>query len=317
MNPVRWGVLGAGWLVHQATAQAIHHAEGATLQATAARDLARAEATQPVRAYDSYQQVLEDPAVDAVYVCLQNDAHLPWILASLEAGKHVLCEKPMTLSAGEAAAAFTAATAAGLLLVEAAWSRWHPRMRRVVELATRGDLGELESYLGTFTYPSVPEGNYRMRPEHGGGALYDIGVYPLHTLVACLPHVDGMQVLEAHVDMADSGVDLTTKATVSWGPGRRAALAASFTMPESQRLRIQGSDGELAIDDDQAFTSWRQASELRVGGNVESFPAVDAYEIMFAEVSAAIRGEAGWVLPAGDSLRVAAAVDAIRAATTA
>ena len=317
MTPVRWGVLGAGWLVNQATAQAIHHAAGAVLYATAARELARAEATQPVRAYQAYENVIEDPDVDAVYVCLANDAHLPWILAAVEAGKHVLCEKPLTLTATDAARAFTAAATADVLLVEATWSRWHPRMRRVVELATSGALGQIETFLGTFTYPSVPEGNYRMQPEQGGGALYDVGVYPLHALLACLPKTDRLEVTEAHADVAETGVDLTTKATVTWGPAGRGAIAASFTMPESQRLAIRGSTSELVIDDDRAYTSWREPSDLRVGGHVESFPAVDAYEVMFSEVSAAIRGGSGWVLPPGDSLRVAEAIDAIRAAVAA
>lgn len=187
MTPVRWGVLGAGWLVNQATAQAIHNASGAVLQATGARDLVRARATNPVRAYDAYEQVIADPEVDAVYICLANDAHLPWILSAVEAGKHVLCEKPLTLTAADAQRAFAAAQDAGVLLVEAAWTRWHPRMQRIVELATSGALGEVVGYLGTFTYPSVPDGNYRMRPEQGGGALYDVGIYPLHCLLACLP----------------------------------------------------------------------------------------------------------------------------------
>jgi xylose dehydrogenase (NAD/NADP) len=316
VTPVRWGVLGAGWLVNQATARAIHNASGAALQATAARDLARAEATNPVRAYAAYEQAIADPDVDAVYVCLTNEAHLPWILSAVEAGKHVLCEKPLTLTAADAARAFTAAHEAGVLLVEAAWTRWHPRMQRVVELAVGGAIGDVEAYLGTFTYPSVPEGNYRMRPEQGGGALYDIGVYPLHCLLACLPDVDRLDVEEVQVSLADTGVDLTTKATLGWGEGTRGGIAASFTMPESQRLVLRGSDAELAIDDDQAFTSWREPSTLRVGGTVESFPAVDAYELMFAEVSLAIRGEGGWVLPPADSIRVAEAVDAIRAAAS-
>jgi xylose dehydrogenase (NAD/NADP) len=315
VTTVRWGVLGAGWLVNQATGAAIHHAAGAVLHATAARDIARAQATDPIRAYDSYQRLIDDPDVDAVYICLANDAHLPWIMAALEAGKHVLCEKPMTLSAEDSALAFARAEDAGLLLVEAAWSRWHPRIRRVVELATSGALGEVRSYLGTFTYPSVPEGNYRMSRERGGGALYDIGIYPLHALLACLPETDDLVVLEAVAEMGGDGVDLTTKANLSWGTDARGAIAASFTMPVSQRLLLTGDASEVVIDDDKAFTSWREESVLRVGGHVESFPAVDAYQLMFEEVSSTIAGGDGWVLPPGDSLRVARAVDLIRRTT--
>ncbi len=313
MTGLRWGVLGAGWLVNQATAAAIHNADGAMLYATAARDISRAEATEPVRAYDSYQRLVDDPDVDAVYICLANDAHLPWILASIENGKHVLCEKPLTLTADDSERAFDAAQDAGVFLVEATWSRWHPRIRRVVELAMTGDLGEIRSYLGTFTYPSVPEGNYRMSRAHGGGALLDIGIYPLHALVACLPDVDDLAVDEADADTGGDGVDLTTKATVGWGSGGRGAIAASFTMPVSQRLVLRGDSDEVVIDDDRAFTSWREPSSLRIGGRVESFAPVDAYQVMFEEVSAAIQGDDGWTVPPRDSLRVARAVDEIRA----
>ncbi len=318
MNDVRWGVLGAGWLVNQATAGAIHHAEGATLQATAARDLARAEATQPVRAYADYRAVIDSPDVDAVYICLSNDAHLTWIRAALAAGKHVLCEKPMVLTAADAELAFAEATAAGLLLVEATWSRWHPRMRRLVDVVTSGGLGEVEAFLGTFTFPAVPEGNYRLSAEHGGGALYDIGIYPLHALYACLPDVEEVGVVAVDRDLGGTEVDLTTKAALTWpnhpsGSGA-ASVVASFTMPESQRLVVRGAESETQIDDDQAFTSWRQASQLRVGAHVESFAPVDAYQVMFEEVSSLIRGGEGWALPPRDSLRVARTVDAIRAA---
>lgn len=316
MTDVGWGVLGAGWLVNQATAAAIHSADGARLVAAGARDARRAEALGPDRAYDSYQAVLEDPAVDAVYIALHNDAHLPWIRAAVAAGKHVLCEKPMVLTVADAEAAFGEAEAAGVLLVEAAWSRWHPRMRRIVDLAVGGDLGTIHDYLGTFTFDGVPDGNYRLSAARGGGALYDVGIYPLHTLLACLPAITALDVVEVEVtgggDVGDT-VDLTTKAALAWGAGTRASIVGSFAMPDSQRLTIRGTDGSLRVDDDQAFTSWREPSRLLVGQHVEAFPAVDAYRLMVEQVSLRIRGGDGWVLPAADSLRVARTVDAIRA----
>jgi len=317
VTDVGWGVLGAGWLVNQATAAAIHSADGARIVAAGARDVVRAEAIGPDRAYDSYDAVLEDPAVDAVYIALANDAHLPWIRAAVAAGKHVLCEKPMVLTAADADLAFAEADAAGVLLVEAAWSRWHPRMQRIVDLAVGGALGEIRDYLGTFTFDGVPDGNYRLSQSHGGGALYDVGIYPLHTLVACLPDVEAFRVAEVEVagggDDADP-VDLTTKAALAWGPGTRASVVGSFAMPESQRLTIRGGLASVRVDDDQAFTSWREPSRLLVGERVEKFPAVDAYRLMVEQVSLCIRGGDGWVLPASDSLRVARAVDDIRAA---
>jgi predicted dehydrogenase len=310
---VGWGVLGAGWLVNQATGAAIHNAEGAHLQATGARDLDRARATGARNAYDDYRAVLDDPDVEAVYVCLSNEAHLPWILASLDAGKHVLCEKPLVLTAVEAQQAFQAAEGTGLHLVEAVWTRWHPRMRRIVDLATSGALGSLETYLGTFTFDGVDAGNYRLSPHHGGGALYDVGIYPLHALVACLPEIDSVQVLSTEQDLSEDGVDLTTNAILEWSGGTRGSITGSFIMPASQRFSLRGSEGTIRIDDDQAFASWREPTELFVDGIAEHFAAVDAYQLMFEEMSARIAGGHGWLLPAEDSLRVARAVDAIRA----
>lgn len=314
MSDVRWGFLGAGWLASRATAAAVHGAAGARLEAAAARDLLRAEGLQPRRAYDSYAAVLDDPDVDAVYISLANDAHLPWILAAVEAGKHVLCEKPMVLTADQARQAFEAADSAGVLLVEAVWSRWHPRIRRIVDLASRGDLGALESYLGSFTFTGDLVGNYRLRPDAGGGALYDIGIYPLHVLLACLSSDQSLEVTEVARDSGGQEVDMTTRVSLSWLFGRGSVIA-SFEMPESQRLVLVGSLGRVRVDDDQAFTSWRQPSTLRVDDHVEEFPAVDAYQVMFEHVSARIRGEDAWVVPPSASMRVAEAVDAIRRAS--
>lgn len=319
MTDVGWGVLGAGWLVNRATAAAIHRARGARLAAAGARDRSRAEAIGPDRGYDSYAAVIEDPAVEVVYIALANDAHLPWISAALDAGKHVLCEKPMVLTAEAAEAAYAQAQGEGLLLAEAAWSRWHPRLRRIADLARTGALGGIDSFLGTFTFSGIADGNYRLSAARGGGALYDVGIYPLHALVACLAEEAPLSVRAVEVaaggDLPDDGVDLTTKATLSWGPGTQASVVASFAMPESQRLVVRGTEAVVQVDDDQAFTSWRVPTHLRVGDHVEQFPAVDAYQVMVEQVSDRVRGDDGWVLPAGDSIRVARAVDAIRAAS--
>lgn len=311
MTDVKWGVLGAGKLVQKATGRAIHEASGAQLFATGARDRERAQATGAVHAYDSYQAVIDDPDVEAVYICLSNEAHLPWIRAAIAAGKHVLCEKPMVLTAEQASAAFDEAAAAGLLLVEATWSRWHPRMRRIVELATSGSLGTVTSITSTFTYEGVDPANYRLSPAHGGGALYDIGIYPLHAIYACLPDLETLDVSAVEHARHDSGVDLTTRARLRWSPDGAAEITASFIEPASQQLTVIGTEGRVRVLDDLAFTNYRTPSTLDVAGTTESFPPADAYQIMFEEVSAHIRGEGGWVLPARDSIRVARTVDAL------
>jgi predicted dehydrogenase len=309
MNNVKWGVLGAGKLVQGHTGNAIHQATGAELFATGARDVTRAEATGAVRAYDTYQAVIDDPDVEAVYICLSNDAHLPWIQAAIAAGKHVLCEKPMVLTGEQTEAIFAEAGAAGIMLVEATWSRWHPRMRRIVELATSGALGDITGFTSTFTYQGVDPANYRLSAQHGGGALYDIGIYPLHAMYAVLDDVDQVSIDSVERVRHEGGVDLTTRTTVSWGANTAADIVASFIEPASQQLTVRGTEGEVRVLDDLAFGSLGKPAELWVNGTIEEFPAVNPYQIMFEDFSARLRGEDRWVLPPRDSIRVARTVD--------
>ena len=308
---VRWGVLGAGWIVQTATAQAIHAASSAQIAAVASRDIERAGSVEPERVYGTYADLIADESIDAVYIALANDQHAPWIHHAIAAGKHVLCEKPLTLSTEQTKSAFEAADAAGVLLVEAAWSMWHPRMKRIVELASTGAIGEIEEFLGTFTFDGVPEGNYRLDPRLGGGALLDIGVYPLHALVGCLPQIHQVQA-EVERVLGGLGVDMTTKARLETPHGHRASLVASFAMPESQRLLVRGQGAEVRVPDDQAFTTWKQATSLLVADTVEEFAPTDAYRDMFEAVSGRILGRSDWVLTSDASTRVAALVDALR-----
>jgi D-xylose 1-dehydrogenase (NADP+, D-xylono-1,5-lactone-forming) len=308
---VRWGVLGAGWIVQTATAQALRGAPNARLAAVASRDPARARALQPERVHASYSNLIEDDDIDAVYIALANDQHAPWIHEAISAGKHVLCEKPLTMDPSTTRELFRAADDAGVLLVEAAWSMWHPRMRRIVKLVTGGLVGDVEEFLGTFTFEGVPDGNYRLDPERGGGALLDIGVYPLHALVGCLPNLT-----DPHVDVERTlgglGVDLTTRARMTFDQRTRASVVASFAMPESQRLLIRGSEARIQVPDEQAFTSWQIPTSLLVGDHEESFPATDAYRDMFAAVSSRILGGSDWVLSPEASVRVADLVESLR-----
>lgn len=308
---VRWGILGAGWIVQTATARAIHTAPSATLTAVASRDVARAHMAEPERVYAHYGDLLADESIDAVYIALANDQHAPWIQGAIDAGKHVLCEKPLTVSTRETQAAFAAAQAAGVLLVEAAWSMWHPRMRRITELASSGAIGEIRDYLGTFTFDGVPEGNYRLDPALGGGALLDIGVYPLHTLAACIPDIADVR---PEIDrlLGGLGVDITTKARLDLGDDRRASIVASFAMPESQRLLVRGDSAAVRVLDDQAFTTWKERTSLLVGDSVEEFGPTNAYRDMFEAVSGRILGRDDWVLSPNSSTRVADLVDALR-----
>lgn len=308
---VRWGFLGAGWITQAATAKAVHRAQQATLAGVAARDTHRAAALEPERVYGEYTELLRDEGIEAVYIALANHQHEEWILEALLAGKNVLCEKPLTLSAAATQAAYREADRQGLLLVEAAWSMWHPRMRRITELVHSGAIGDVREFLGTFTFAGVPEGNYRLDPSMGGGALLDVGVYPLHSLAQLLPNTTDVAT-STDRNLGGLGVDMTTRARLTLPGGATASVVASFDMPESQRLLVRGTHGEISIRDDQAFTSWKVPTSLLVNGTVETFEPIDAYQIMFEAVSGRILGDSGWVVTPESSVRVAQLVDKLR-----
>ncbi len=313
---INWGFIGAGGLATGTTANSLHNAGNATLYAAAASDESRARILSPKVAYDSYEKLIQDPNVDAVYISLNNDAHLPWIIKSLDAGKHVLCEKPMVLNAGDTITAYAHAKDTGLLLVEAVWSLWHPRAQRLQELVSSNAIGSPTNYLSTFTYDGVTKGNYRLDPTKGGGALYDVGIYPLHALVALLAEDTKYSVTQADDEKLGEQVDMTMKAqfnfenTSSMGSG---AIVASFAMHPSQRFVLKGTEGAITLPGDQAFTSFNSASELTITVNgktsTEKFVAVDPYQLMFENVSDRISGNGGWLPSPWQSVQVAKILD--------
>ena len=297
-------------------APAVHAADGALLQHAAARDHARAAALGAVTTGTSYDAVLADPDVDAVYIALSNEAHLPWTLAALRAGKHVLCEKPLGLSAGEVEQVMAAAAETGRTAVEASWYRWHPRTR-LAQKRLAG-LGLVEHVTAGFTFGGVPDGNYRLDPARGGGAMYDVGCYAVS---ACLWAVGrGLpDEVTATSMFAGTGVDLDTRAILDWD-GVTAQVHVGIDGSEGQWLVVTGARGELELRD-APFTSWRDDSELWVSDGTDTerlrVPAVDAYRVMVEEVSSVLTGGPGWVLPLEQSRQTAAVLDAVRASAAA
>lgn len=310
--PIRWGFLGAGWIATRAMAPAVHAAQGARLHAVASRSADRSAALEPDVVHSSYDRLVEDPNIDALYICLANHQHLEWTIRALEAGKHVLCEKPLGSDAGEARRMADAAVHADRLLVEAVWTRWHPRFRRLAELSTSGALGEIMSIDSAFTFPGQINGNYRNDPTMGGGALLDIGGYQVHAWAALTGGAHIVDMVEARASTGSSGVDLTTSVTAVMDGVIRATALSSFEQDEAQHLTVRGSDDFAVMGIGPAFTSWREETTLIIGKREELFAPVDAYQVMIEAVSARIEGREAWVVPIGDSVRVAEILDAIR-----
>jgi xylose dehydrogenase (NAD/NADP) len=312
-RPVRWGFLGAGVIARNALGPAVAAADGAVLQAAAARDVERAAALGPVTAYGDYRALLDDEEVEAVYIALSNDLHLPWTVAALRAGKAVLCEKPLALTAAQVDEMAAVAAETGGLLVEASWYRWHPRVR----LAQRrlSELGRVRHVAAGFTFDGQLDGNYRLEVARGGGAMYDVGCYAVS---ACLWAVgEGLPAeVVARSTYGGTGVDLVTEAILSWESGAEAEVRAGISGVEGQWLVATGERGEIELPG-KSYASWTgDATELWVsdGRDSERVPleATDAYRIMVEEMSSVLRGGPGWVLPVAESRQTAAVLDAAR-----
>jgi xylose dehydrogenase (NAD/NADP) len=274
----------------------------------ASRDEQRSLALEPQRTHASYQELLDDSEVDAVYICLANHQHHEWALKAMEAGKHVLCEKPLTLTVEQTDSLIACSRTTDRLLVEAAWSRWHPRFQRLQELARSGALGTIQWVDSAFAFTGNHTDNYRANRDMGGGALLDVGCYLVHALVAAIGPDFKADVRDMQQDMGYNQVDLTTRFRLHAGVTEMTGLA-SIALPEEQRLIVRGDNETVTMHQGQAFTSWCAPSTLKVGDHIEAFPAVDAYELMVEAMSERIQGADTWVIPLEESRTVADVLD--------
>ena len=308
---VNWGFLGAGYVASRGLAPAVHASRGANLYAVASRDEQRSATLEPERVHATYDALLADESVDAVYISLSNSQHLEWVTKSLEAGKHVLCEKPLGLNATRTEAMFATASRSGRLLVEAVWGRWHPRFSRMVEVVANGAIGKIEHIETSFTFTSEMTDNYRLNPLMGGGALLDVGCYQAHAWVALTDGATDVEIDELSRTVGPTGVDLTTAVSVRINGSITAHAVSSFASPSQQQFIVQGSNGSMHTGVGESFTTWNEASSLHINDVVEDFPVTNAFVEMVEHVSRVIEGDEGWIVPSADSIRVAHILDSI------
>ena len=294
-------------------APAVHTANNAELSGVASRDIARSAKLEPQNVYGSYQDLLNDPQIEAIYISLANHQHLEWVTRSLEAGKHVLCEKPLGLNALEVQEMIECSQRCDRLLVEAVWTRWHPRFKRLTEIVASGEIGALTNLKSQFTFKSEMTENYRLKPEFGGGALLDVGCYQANMWVALTNGAKDLRITNVERKIGPTKIDLTTEVDATIDGKVEAHLLSSFALAECQKLKITGSSGSIATEAGESFSSWREPSSLRINGRAEQFQTVDAFVEMIQEVSKKIASNSGWVMPLSDSLRVAQILDQISA----
>jgi predicted dehydrogenase len=314
--PLRWGFLGAGFVATKGMAPAVHEASNAVLQVVGSQDVERAALLGAQREVQGYEAVLEAADVDAVYVSLSNEEHRPWVERAVSAGKHVLCEKPLAVSLADTHSMLRAGAAHDKEVIEALWGRWHPRFEVLKAGFASGRWGRPVSFEAGFTFGGVPADNYRLDPLRGGGAWWDVGVYPLDLLLAICPD-DAASVTSVRRRIGATGVDLETVAELQVGHVQ-ARVTTSIDGPEAQWLTIITDEGRLTVTTGQPFTSWRAETDLVFvpkdsAPDSTSFTAIDPYVVMIEDVSSRLLGEGSSALmPSPDQIvRLSAAMDSV------
>jgi len=311
--PVRWGILSTARinLLFLAGARQVEEAE---ILAVSSRDPARAQAfarDQGIeRAYDSHEALLADADIEAVYIPLPNSLHVPWTKQALQAGKHVLCEKPLSRRATDVEQVYDVAEREGRLLMEAFMYRHNPQTQRLVELVGGGAVGTLRLIRGAFSFVASDPANIRLRRELDGGALMDVGCYCVSAarLLAGEPQtVTGQQTL------GGDGVDVTFTGTMSFPGGVLAHFDAGLSLATRDELEVVGDEGSLFLDD--PWHCRRPLIELRRDGAVEriELPPADSYGLEAENFSAAIRGHCAPLLGRQDAVGQARAIEMLYA----
>ncbi|MEM9608202.1 MAG: Gfo/Idh/MocA family oxidoreductase [Actinomycetota bacterium] len=318
-DPVGLGVLGARAMIFERGLRpAIEAAEGVELVAVAARS---GPVPEGLDALDvgGYEEVIDHPDVEAVYLPLPNGAHVPWTERAAAAGKHVLCEKPLAPTPDQARSMADACEAAGVVLAEAWMTPFDRRWRQAMELVSNGGIGEVRHIDTSFSHifpTDVP--NYRWDPDEGGGALLDVGIYalgPSVTLWGAAPAE-----VSASVRVTDRGVDATTSVHLVWPGCRSASALVSFELPEQQRIQVVGTEGRLVLDG-PAHTGGPEATEIHLQDrdgdwHVMTTDGGAPYRMMVEAFGRAVRGTEPWPRSPARAIELAELLDRIAKAAT-
>jgi predicted dehydrogenase len=314
MTKVRWGVLSTADIGMAKVTPAIQQADNCEVVAIASRSLEQAEAAAGQLGitgfYGSYEALLEADDVDAVYIPLPNNLHREWTIKAAAAGKHVLCEKPIALSAGEAEEMAAACDEAGVKLEEAFMYRHHPTWVEAVRLLGSGMIGELQAVQSWFSYYNDDPNNIRNHVENGGGALMDIGCYCIN-LSRMLFESEPSRI-EAVVRRDPAmGIDIVTSAVLGFPGGGQSTFTCSIRAEEYQRVHIVGSDGRIDIEipfnipaDRETRIFVTQGGDPPVAPATETlvFPAVDQYTIQASLFAQAVLGDTDVPVPPADAI---------------
>jgi predicted dehydrogenase len=317
-DKLKWGILGCAGIAKRAVIPGVKLSELNEVAAIASRSLDNAKKTAEElnieTAYGSYEELLADPSIDVVYIPLPNHLHREWAIRAAEAGKHILCEKPLALTEKEAAEMAEAAAKAGVLLSEAFMYRHHPRYDMIKKLIDAGEIGEIRGIRSAFTFNNAGhKENVRYRKEWGGGSIYDVGCYPINAarlLLGKEPEAVTVQALFSpehdHVDMMASGlVEFEGAVSLTFDCG----MWAAFRNP----LEVLGSDGIIEVP--SAFVTGEPGSgNFFVSAKGErceiEVPHVNAYTAQADHLAQAIQGKAQLQFGGSDAVRNMKVIDA-------
>jgi predicted dehydrogenase len=318
---VKWAVLGVASIAARKVIPGMQKGKWSEIVAIASRNLERAEkAAQELgigKAYGSYEELLADGEIEAVYNPLPNHLHVPWSIKAAEAGKHVLCEKPISLNAMEAYELLRVRDRTGVKIGEAFMVKTHPQWLRVRELARNGKIGQLKAISTIFSYFNRDPENVRHRPEWGGGGLFDIGSYPI-TLSRWLFGEEPKRVSGALELDPDFGTDRVASGLMEFSTGHSVFTCGTQTN-YFQRMELLGTSGRLAVEipfnaPNDLPTQITVADGMALYGGkveIEEIPVCDQYTIQGDAFSRAIRENTQVPVPLEDALANMKVIDAI------
>ena len=313
---MRWGVLGVAG-INRAMLPALLAAEGSDVVGIASRTPERADAAAAangIRAFHGYEALLADPDVEAVYLPLPNALHAPWVIAAVEAGKHVLCEKPMAITADEARTMTDAAAANGVLLAEAYMYAHHPRFELIAAILASGELGAVRAIDVAFTFDASDELDHSgFAGAPGSGAIYDVGGYAVHSSRLLLGAEPQAVTATSAVSDLHGGIDMSTAMLLEFAGGIGVTARVSMWSADRDTIEITGQLGSISVphaflcgpaDGDFTVTVGEQSRTVTV-------PAVDHYVSQVEDFTRAVRGLAPLRFGPQDAIAGAAVLEAL------
>jgi predicted dehydrogenase len=314
MEQVRWGILSTANIGKKRVIPAIHQSSNGVVAAVASRDLSRAqtfaEENNIPRAYGSYDELLADPNIDAVYNPLPNHLHAPLTIAAARAGKAVLCEKPLALDSIEAQTMVDACAEAGVMFAEAAMYRFHPLTARVKQLVDDGAIGAVRVIRGAFTFPIASDSDIRLDRSMGGGALYDVGFYP----VSMMRLITGEEPDRASAAAlwGPTDVDLTLVAALGFPSGVVGHFDCGFRAVFNTSCEIRGDGGRIVVekwfvsepDEQKRIELWREGDHTTI-----PIPPANHYVLMVEDFADAMLQGRAPKFPPQDAVQTMRVID--------